>query len=515
MSAEVGADAGADDVVSHCVQRIWIGWIGTPVLSPRMSLTGEGRIDVLDRHGVGGDTDTWSDPWRVVRVAGLIVYTSAFVAWFRSQGIIIDRISVMLAVVLLLVVAHLGRPWYRWRQLGTDLVLYAAMWFAYEETRGAADRLGMPLQVESVRNIDRVLFAGADPTVWLQGRFYEQGVVRWYDMVASISYYSHFAVPVVVVVVLWIRDRVDWIRFMRRFATVLAIACAGFVLLPTAPPWMAGGGDRSIQLDALPSLARPAGRGWQHLGLGSFLHAWEHGRDWVNRVAAMPSLHAAFSLMVVVYFFPRIRRRWVRTLLLLHPLVMGISLVYLAEHYVVDVLAGWAVVGISFFVWHHIERRIRARRASIARVAFDPPLPTDSSEPHDGTRRSVLLDQNVIAAAHDVAHVAHDPARHVFAGLIDEYEIGSTRLWMRAGDRDQLRSRLGSEPTAALTAACRIAPDGQGAIRRARRAVRRGDGTPGDERAAIARAIMEQHRIDEYVVLDASVSSAVDVLETD
>jgi hypothetical protein len=29
--------------------------------------------------------------------------------------------------------------------------------------------------------------------------------------------------------------------------------------------------------------------------------------------------------------------------------------VYFAEHYVVDVLAGWAVVGASFALWNRVE----------------------------------------------------------------------------------------------------------------------------------------------------------------
>jgi len=45
----------------------------------------------------------------------------------------------------------------------------------------------------------------------------------------------------------------------------------------------------------------------------------------------------------------------------LYPLAMGVALVYLAEHYVVDVLAGWALVGLSFALWGRVERRRRLR----------------------------------------------------------------------------------------------------------------------------------------------------------
>jgi membrane-associated phospholipid phosphatase len=301
--------------------------------------------------------------WHLVRIGALAVYTTVYLYWFRRNGIIIDRISVTISLVAFLVLANLGQPWRRWRQLALDLLLYSAMWFVYDETRGAADRLGSPLQVESVIWIDRVLFLGVDPTVWLQQTFYEPTSVRWYDVIASTVYYSHFVVPVVVIAVLWVTDRSQWVRFMQRFATVLAIACISFVVLPTAPPWMAAGGSRTYRLDALDDLARPTGRGWSHIGFDGFVHAWDTGRDWANPVAAMPSLHAAFSLFVVVFFLPRISAQWIRTALLAYPMAMALSLVYLAEHYVIDVLAGWAVVGASFWIWSRIDAR-RARRAA-------------------------------------------------------------------------------------------------------------------------------------------------------
>jgi membrane-associated phospholipid phosphatase len=39
------------------------------------------------------------------------------------------------------------------------------------------------------------------------------------------------------------------------------------------------------------------------------------------------------------------------------PVLMALSLVYFAEHYVVDVLAGWLLVAGSFWFWGRWERR--------------------------------------------------------------------------------------------------------------------------------------------------------------
>lgn len=429
----------------------------------------------VDERGLGAGDVVWRpqfpiDRWRLVRLVAIAAYGVGYAWWFRERGIIIDRISVVLSLTALLVLAHLGRPWYRWRRLALDLTLYSAMWLAYEETRGAADRLGMPIQVESVRNIDRALFFGADPPVWLQQRFYTPGVVRWYDVAASVVYYTHFVVPVALVAVVWIADRRGWIRLMRRFATILAVACVSFVVAPTAPPWMAAGGDRQFRFDALEPLARPAGRGWQHLGLDAFFHAWETGRDWVNRVAAMPSLHAGFSLMVVLVVWPWLRRPGMRLLALAYPVAMGLALVYLAEHYVIDVLAGWLLVVASFALWDRIEGRRRSERADRARRALDCEIVDDVDGPALLVgRRRVFVDGEAVRTAVDPSAAHHDDVRAALGGLIDEFAAGRTAL---IADEITVADLAASDATADIAAVIDAVPvprrrrdDRQGSIR--------------------------------------------------
>ncbi|MEX0846361.1 MAG: hypothetical protein WD023_01170, partial [Ilumatobacteraceae bacterium] len=107
------------------------------------------------------------DPLFVVRIVLMSIYGLVYIWWFRSRGLIIDRISVGISVGIFLSCAFVGKPWRRWGILVVDAALYATMWFCYEMTRGAGDRLGFPYQVEAPRNIDRFLFFGTDPNVWI------------------------------------------------------------------------------------------------------------------------------------------------------------------------------------------------------------------------------------------------------------------------------------------------------------------------------------------------------------
>jgi membrane-associated phospholipid phosphatase len=308
------------------------------------------------------------DIMRTIRIGAMGAFALGYLWWLRNRGLPIDRISVAISLVIFLVCAFVGRSWRTWAVLLLDVALYCAMWFCYEMTRGAADHLGMPLQVEATRNIDRFLFFGHDPSEVLQQHFWERGV-RWYDWVASTTYMTHFVVPVIAMAVLWATSHRQWTRFIKRFATILGLSCVSFVLLPTAPPWMVARKPYNL----MPQLHRDAGRGFYDLGFKGFVNNWHNALDWGNTVAAMPSLHASFALMVPAFFLPWIKPKWLKALALCFPLVMLTSLVYLGEHWVIDGIVGWLIVGSTFWFWNRTERLTRLRKAGAARAALGAP----------------------------------------------------------------------------------------------------------------------------------------------
>ena len=85
-----------------------------------------------------------------------------------------------------------------------------------------------------------------------------------------------------------------------------------------------------------------------------------------NAVAAMPSLHASFALITPLFFMQWVRRRWVKAVMLLFPVTMLTSLVYLGEHWVIDGLVGWAITVGAFWFWDWREQATRDRRAAAA-----------------------------------------------------------------------------------------------------------------------------------------------------
>jgi membrane-associated phospholipid phosphatase len=79
---------------------------------------------------------------------------------------------------------------------------------------------------------------------------------------------------------------------------------------------------------------------WGQLGIHTVESAYEND-NFVNTVAAMPSLHAAYPFMLMLFFWPA--GRLVRVVLGAYTLAMAFTLVYGGEHFVVDILVGWAM----------------------------------------------------------------------------------------------------------------------------------------------------------------------------
>ena len=284
----------------------------------------------------------------------LTLYCCAFVYSFAQNGLPVARMAVLGWVSAAFILGNVGKPWRKqWQMIG-DLTFYACMWLSYDYSRGIADSFGFPLQVELPRNIDKVLFFGNDPNVWMQDQLWNKNI-QWYDVFGSIVYFTHFFVPVATSVYLWIRYREQWLRYIRRFASVLFAGVATYVVMPTVPPWMAA--DEKYPYQILQPLQRSTGRGWNWLELETVSNVLLRGQQWANPTAALPSLHAAFALFVVVFFWQKMTNKWVRYSSLLFPLSMAWCLVYFAEHYITDIVAGWAYVGASFWFWNRWEAK--------------------------------------------------------------------------------------------------------------------------------------------------------------
>ncbi len=276
-------------------------------------------------------------------------------------------------------------PWRRHLAFLRDWLPVVLLLFVYNISRGYADRFGEPHVTELIDAdvwMTGWFTGGLVPTVWLQRHLYDPGVVHWWEILVSVVYFSHFVAALAVAVVLWLTSRTQWARFMRRWFALCLAGLITYFAYPAAPPWWAALPEHGALIGPVDRIST---NGWDALNLhsaGNMLNALQVEAS--NPVAAMPSLHTAFALFVVVFFLPAVRRRW-WALLLSYPLAMTFTLVYSGEHYIIDVLVGWLYVGGTFLVVGLAERWWRSRSADA--VATPPGLPARDDSPVPSLRR--------------------------------------------------------------------------------------------------------------------------------
>lgn len=278
-----------------------------------------------------GEADTSTS----LRRAGLVAYFAVFLYSIFVYGIPVDRIAVLLWMLGAFLAASIGRSRADNTQMIRDWLVLVAIYMAYDYSRGTADQWGIGVNYTLLRDIDRFIFFGHDPGVWMQQHLLKSDP-RWYDVGGAIVYMLHFVLPVVPLAMLRVRERTEWIRYVRRFSLTLGIAVSVFILFPAAPPWM------SSEKGYFPPIQRITGRGWWELNLKTVSKTLDRGAAVLNAVAAVPSLHAGLSLLVVLWFTRR-AATWIRIVALLYPFAMTAALVYFGEHYVIDCLFGFAV----------------------------------------------------------------------------------------------------------------------------------------------------------------------------
>lgn len=288
--------------------------------------------------------------WPTVRRCALGLYFAALVLWSARYGIPVQRELVILWTLGALGCASLGRHPRQILQLLLDWLPIVIVLAAYDLTRGAADSLGIGVHIHPMIDFDRFLFFGETPTEWLQAHLYDPEALNAWNVVFTLVYTSYFIVPFAVAGVLWARDRLAFLRFAKRLVTLALAGLATYIAFPAAPPWMAG------EMGLLEGIHRTTSKGWEILGVGT-ASLISDGQDKVNLVAAVPSLHSAFCMLVALFLWSRVRRRALRPLLLLYPIAMGLTLMATGEHYFFDVVLGWLYAGGVMAGWGWWERR--------------------------------------------------------------------------------------------------------------------------------------------------------------
>jgi len=245
-------------------------------------------------------------------------------------------------VYLALVVALIAAAWHMPKTDYRLYTLYILGFAMFMGLRVYADETTMPVSYVYPVSADRAVF-GELPTTWLQEHLYS-GQATALDIALIAVYTSYFMGHFWLGLFIWAFRRQYLRLHITAVLTVLAIGLLFYFLAPTSPPWLAS------QEGHLPEVTRIVHVTTSDLWAG----ANEQGTYIAGRndVAAMPSLHTAITAVITLLLWRMNRLAGVAGGL--YVAAMGFALVYLGEHYVIDVLAGIGAAVVAFRIAERI-----------------------------------------------------------------------------------------------------------------------------------------------------------------
>ncbi|MBK8231378.1 MAG: phosphatase PAP2 family protein [Candidatus Eisenbacteria bacterium] len=304
--------------------------------------------------------------WRLLVLGLLVLY---FIQIDNLMKVRPDHAFLSLLVVALV----LGNA----RRFLLDWSPFIALWIAYDFMRGVVDDLAGKINIAAPYLLEQRLFAGLfggqiPNFAWveLQQAHASAGWKKALDSFTSGLYAMHMAMPILLAWIFWntLRDRRMFYRFMVSFSIVTWTSFATYFVYPAAPPWYVK--DFGF-VQPEPSF-KGAGAGnliaadrW--IGIPLFESVYKHLNP--NKFAAIPSLHSAFPLLILIFCLKRFgRRAWP---VAIYPLGVWFSAVYLDHHYLIDIILAWVYVAVGTLLGERVIFPALFERGPMRRALAD------------------------------------------------------------------------------------------------------------------------------------------------
>lgn len=228
-----------------------------------------------------------------------------------------------------------------WGDAGRQLGILVLVDVAYELVRGIADgqravAIAHGQQVIDFERSTHTLFEPSVQSLFLPAR----GLI---DFANQVYLNSQFSVALGFLVWLYLFRNESYYFVRNMFVVSMGLALVGYTLYPTAPPRMFPGNGF---VDTIVDFSKVN-------------HDSAIAKIFINPFAAVPSMHAAFSLMIGGTGVLVARRWFTRAFWAAWPLLVAWVVVVTGNHYWVDVVLGWGVAVSSALIASSLLARAR------------------------------------------------------------------------------------------------------------------------------------------------------------
>lgn len=228
----------------------------------------------------------------------------------------------------------------RFRNFILDWSPFLFIMVSYDFLRNFTPLLNPNVHILEIPSLERDIF-GVIPTVFLQSKLYHPLDLAWYDYFATIIYFFHFILWIAFGFILWVYNRSHFREFVTGISILSYAAWVTYIIYPAAPPWLIAEwgylqGVSKIMFSTLEAVTTST-------SLPTIYHNINP-----NLIAAIPSMHAAYPFLILLFclrFY-----KWKGLFFLPYVFSVWFSIIYLGEHFVVDLVLGAFYALLSYAV---------------------------------------------------------------------------------------------------------------------------------------------------------------------
>ena len=226
--------------------------------------------------------------------------------------------------------------------------IFIIFWIIYDSMRIIPNYEVSPAHIKQPYEFEKFLFGFVHQNKLITpNEYFIIANNKLLDFLSGFFYINWMPIPIGFGIYLYFVDKV---LFLKYSLTFLLVNLAGFVvyyLYPAAPPWYVQ--DYGFDLKIGVQGSRAGLERFDNLiGVPVFQNIYNKN---ANVLAAMPSLHSAYPVVVLFYSFKKKISLFVKILFIIFLFGIWFSAVYSSHHYIIDVIAGviTAFTGIYLF----------------------------------------------------------------------------------------------------------------------------------------------------------------------
>ncbi len=260
--------------------------------------------------------------------------------------------SLLIAIAAIIALAARGVGVDRRRAFLREVALVLIAFFAYHIVRSATEGSVVDAlrHARLIENIERSIGLFVEPT-------FQAAIVgeQWLVDLANLVYiWGHW--PFIGVAAIWLyRTQPEGYRLYRNaFLISGGIGLVIFMMFPTAPPRLADASvvDTVVEYSNFYYILQPP--------------------QLTNQFAAFPSLHFGWNMLITIAIVRHAPAPAIRTLIVLVPAAMAVSIIVTANHYIVDAVAGGAVALVGLLLATQLRGHSRAAEPAAERERLRP-----------------------------------------------------------------------------------------------------------------------------------------------